>query len=155
MSELTKNFNLLSPTGFRVTIESPRFANFEYFLTSVNLPTVTLPGVESTYRNFQGFVTGDKLDYDEIAAEFAIDEDMKNYEELYEWLKDNAKDPTLHRHDIILSILSSHNNVNRQFRFVNAMPISIEGVEFSTQNTDIQYLKSRVTLRYDYFTIIK
>ena len=154
MTQLTDNFNMLSPTGFRLTIESPTFSNLEYFITTVNLPTVNLPEVSSAYKNYQGFVAGDTLTYEAIEIQFLIDEDMQNYVEVFDWMKRNANENDAIKHDIILSILSSHNNVNKQIRFVRALPVSLGGAEFSTQATEIEYLQGAITFRYDYFEII-
>ncbi len=154
MTQLTDNFNMLSPTGFRLTIEAPTFSNLEYFITTVNLPTVNLPEVSAGYKNYQGFVAGDTLTYDAIDIQFLIDEDMKNYVEVFNWMKSNANDNTSTKHDIILTILSSHNNLNKQIRFVRAIPTSLGGAEFTTQATDIEYLQGTISFRYDYFEII-
>lgn len=155
MTQLTDNFNMLSPTGFRVTIESPKFSNLEYFITTINLPTINLPEVSSGFKNYQGFVAGDTVTYDPLDVTFLIDEDMKNYTEVYNWIKSNANEAIPKKHDIILSIMSSHNNLNKQIKFTNALPTSLVGVEFTTQATDIEYLQSTISFRYDYFEIIK
>ena len=155
MTQLTDNFNMLSPTGFRLTIDAPKFSNLEYFITTVNLPTVNLPEVSSGYKNYQGFVAGDTLTYDAIDIQFLIDEDMKNYSEVFNWMKSNANETHAAKRDIILSILSSHNNVNKQIRFANALPISLGGAEFTTQATDVEYMRGNISFRYDYFEIIK
>ena len=155
MTQLTDNFNMLSPTGFRVTIESPKFSNLEYFITTFSLPTVSLGETEAAYRNYQGFVAGDKVTYDAVDLTFMVDEDMNNYVEVFNWIQSNANENISAKHDIILSILSSHNNVNKQIRFVNALPVSLGGVDFTTQTTSIEYLQSTVSFRYDYFEIIK
>ena len=78
---------------------------------------------------------------------------MKNYTEIFNWLKSNTE--TLERHDMILSVMSSHNNVNKQFQFKDAFPTSLSGVEFNVQSTDVEYLQADVTFRYNEFAIIK
>jgi hypothetical protein len=155
MTQLTDNFNMLSPTGFRVTIESPTFSNLEYFINKCSLPTISLPEADAGFRNYQGFVAGDKVTYDSLDLTFIIDEDMKNYTEVFDWIKSNANENISAKYDIILSILTSHNNLNRQIRFVNAIPVSLGGVEFTTQASDIEYLQSNVSFRYDYFELIR
>jgi hypothetical protein len=56
---------------------------------------------------------------------------------------------------MILSVMTSHNNVNKQFQFKDAFPTSLSGVEFSSQSTDVTYLQADVTFRYNEFVIIK
>ena len=155
MTQLTDNFNMLSPTGFRITIESPKFSNLEYFISAVSLPTVSLSEAEASFRNYQGFVPGDKVNYDALDVSFVLDEDMKNYTEVFNWIKANADENLPAKHDLILSILTSHNNLNKQIRFVDAMPTSLGGVEFSTQVDTIDYLQSTISFRYDRFEIIR
>ena len=155
MTQLTDNFNMLSPTGFRVTIESPKFSNLEYFISTVSLPTISLSEAEASFRNYQGFVPGDQVSYEPLDMTFVLDEDMKNYNEVFDWIQSNAEENVPAKHDLILSILTSHNNLNRQIRFIGAMPTSLGGVEFNTQVDSIDYLQSTVTIRYDRFEIIR
>ena len=155
MTQLTDNFNMLSPTGFRVTIESPKFSNLEYFISTVSLPTISLSEVATDFRNYQGFAPGDQVVYDPLDMTFVLDEDMKNYNEVFDWIQSNAEENVPAKHDLILSILTSHNNLNRQIKFIGAMPTSLGGVEFNTQVDSIDYLQSTVTIRYDRFEIIR
>lgn len=155
MTQLTDNFNMLSPTGFRVTIESPKFSNLEYFISTVSLPTISLSEAEASFRNYQGFVPGDQVSYEPLDMTFVLDEDMKNYTEVFNWIKSNAEENVPVKHDLILSILTSHNNVNKQIQFVDAIPTSLGGVEFSTQVDTIDYLQSTISFRYDRFEIIR
>jgi DNA polymerase III sliding clamp (beta) subunit (PCNA family) len=152
---LTNNFNFLSPTGFKLSIESPKFDNLEYFITTVSLPSMSLAEVSSSFQNQQGFVSGDQVNFDSLEVTFSVDEKMNNYNEVFNWIKETADSDTQVTNDIILSILTSHNNLNRQIRFVNAIPVSLGGVEFTTQASDIEYLQSNVSFRYDYFELIR
>ena len=70
-------------------------------------------------------------------------------------IQSNANETTPATHDVILSILTSHNNLNKQVKFVNAIPTSLGGVEFSTQLDAIDYLQATITFRYDRFEIIR
>ena len=116
---------------------------------------MSLAEVSSSFRNQQGFVSGDQVNFDSLEVTFSVDEDMNNYNEVFNWIKETADSDTQVTNDIILSILTSHNNLNRQIRFVNAIPVSLGGVEFTTQASDIEYLQSNVSFRYDYFELIR
>ena len=137
---LTNNFNFLSPTGFKLSILSPKFDNLEYFITTVSLPGMSLAEATASFRNQQGFVSGDQVNYDSLEVTFSVDEDMKNYIEVFNWIKETADSATQVNNDIILSILTSHNNTNRQIRFVRAIPVSLGGVEFTTQAVSYTHL---------------
>ena len=152
-TNLTSNINMLSPTGFKLTINREKFANTEFFITSFGIPSITSGEVITNFRNSIGYTPGEARTFDSLALRFAIDEDMKNYTEIFNWLKSNTE--KLERHDMILSVMSSHNNVNKQFQFKDAFPTSLSGVEFNAQASEVEYLQADVTFRYNEFTIIK
>ena len=158
-TNLTSNINLLSPTGFKLTINREKFANTEFFLTTFSIPDITITPVELRYRNAISYESGEPRAFGDLSVRFAIDEDMKNYTEMYQWLEDNSLTGSnkgqIERHDMILSVMSSHNNVNKQFQFKDAFPTSLSGVEFNSQNTDVEYLQADVSFRYNEFKIIK
>lgn len=152
-SNLTTNLNLLAPTGFRLTINRNEFANTEFFVTQFSMPSVNLGETQINYKNAQGYVPGETLSFDSLSMRLAVDEDMKGYTELLNWMVKN--ETTLEVHDMVLSVLSNNNTLNKQIRFSNVFPVSIGGVEFDTQNSDIEFLQTDITFRYDRFTIIK
>ena len=106
------------------------------------------------FRGHTAFQTGDAVGYDALGIRFAIDEDMKNYTEIFDWMINN-RETGLDFSDMILSVLSNHNNGNKEFQFKDAFPTSLSGVEFTTQATDVEYLQADVTFRYSEFNIIK
>jgi hypothetical protein len=55
--------------------------------------------------------------------------------------------------DATLSILSSHNNVTKEIIFKDCFPTNLSSVEFSTQQTEIEYLQADATLKYTTFEI--
>ena len=144
---------MLSPTGFKLTINREKFANVEFFITTFGIPSISSGEVQANFRNNIGYVPGETMSFDSLSLRFAIDEDMYNYTEIFNWIKANSEGTE--RHDMILSVMSSHNNVNKQFQFKDSFPTSLSGVEFSTQSSDVEYLQADVTFRYNEFVIIK
>lgn len=144
---------MLSPAGFKLTINREKFANTEFFITSFGIPSVGIGEVQTNYRNTIGWQSGETRNFDSLTLRFAIDEDMENYSEIFNWIKSNTE--KTERHDMILSVMSSHNNVNKQFQFKDSFPTSLSGVEFNVQSTDVEYLQADVTFRYNEFVIIK
>ena len=152
-TNLTSNINMLSPTGFKLTINREKFANTEFFITSFGIPSVTSGEVLTSFRNRIGYTPGEAVTFDTLSLRFAIDEDMTNYTEMFNWMKANSDG--LERHDMILSVMSSHNNVNKQFQFKESFPTSLSGVDFNSQSSDVTYLQADVSFRYNEFAIIK
>ena len=144
---------MLSPTGFKLTINREKFANTEFFITSFGIPSLSAGEVQTNFQNNIGFTPGEALTYESLSLRFVIDEDMNNYTEMFNWMKANTD--TVERHDMILSIMTNKNLVNKQFQFKDAFPTSLSGVEFSAQATDVEYLQADVTFRYNEFAIIR
>jgi len=110
-------------------------------------------------------IVGDKILFDEVQFTFLVDEDMKSYEEMFAWLNRIVNDEyktsagTIltgigSEADITVTILSSHNNANKQIRYVNAFPVNITGIEFAATNTEISPLTFSAGFRYSYFELL-
>jgi hypothetical protein len=153
MSNLTDNYNFLSPTGFKLVINRNNLANTEYFSTSVTLPSLNLGQINVPKNQYKGYLSGD-ITFDDFSIRIAIDEDMKVYKELYDWMLQNrdANSPVVY--DATLIILTNHNLPNNKIQFTNLFPLSVSGLEFSTQATDVEYLQTDVSFRYDEFKIL-
>jgi len=153
MSNLTDNYNFLSPTGFKLVINRNNLANTEYFSTSVTLPSLNFGHINVPKNQYKGYLSGD-ITFDDFSIRIAIDEDMKVYKELYDWMLQNrdANSPVVY--DATLIILTNHNLPNNKIQFTNLFPLSVSGLEFSTQATDVEYLQTDVSFRYDEFKIL-
>ena len=79
------NPQFLSPVGFNFIIR--KLPNVNYFVQAVNMPGVQL-GETPLNTPFHIIPTpGDHITYGEMAVTFKVDEDMKNYIELYNWMQ--------------------------------------------------------------------
>jgi hypothetical protein len=80
---------------------------------------------------------------------------MDNYIEMFNWMHNVLGDPKgeSYKFDATLSILTSHNNVSKEISFKDCFPTSLSAIEFSTQQTDIEYLQADVSFKYTYFEI--
>ena len=153
MATLTTNKNFLSPVGFQFKIDSNQYPNVEYFCTAVTLPDISAAETPTPYKTLNTAMTADRLNFGSLALRFNITEDMENYIEMFNWLNRIVYNDKEQVSDATLSILSSHNNVTREIKFKDCFPTSLSAVEFSTQQTDIEYLQADVVLKYTTFEI--
>jgi hypothetical protein len=154
MSNLTPNKNYLSPTGFKVTINSSQFANMEYFCIKTSVPMISLSEVSLPYKSMPNYVSGERLEWSPFEMTFQVSEFLENYLELYNWITKNSQIDQFVKSDMILSILDSHNNVSKQIRYVDAFPVSVGYIELHTQNTDVEYVTVDASFRYSYFEFL-
>jgi hypothetical protein len=165
-NNLTSNLNMLSPGNFKVTIDSSEFANLQFFCTNANVPALSQSEVLQSYGNRQAYFPGDTLDYGTFDITFIVDEELKNYIEVHNWMRKNADVNVLQStesnfsheeklKDIILSIQTNKNTINKQIQFSDAFPISLGDLSFTTQDTAVEYITCSVTFRYNKFEFIR
>lgn len=165
MAEDPTNKNFLGQTGFRLILD--RTPNVNYFSQSASLPGISLSAPEVTTPFVDYPLPGTKLQYSPFTIAFRVDEDMKNYLEIYNWLVGlgfpdnfdqykNFEQASVNQRnlsDATLSILSSKYNPNLRVKFQNMFPESISELQFSTTAADIDYLEATVTFRYTLYTV--
>jgi len=160
---LTQNLNFLSPLGFRFVLN--RAPNIEYFCQAATLPTISM--VEAIQTN--PFVNiprpGDKISYEPFTLTFRVDEEMKNYLEIYNWIIGLGHPENFRQYknldtsrasiysDGALIILNSNNNPIVRISFEDMFPLSLSPLAFDVTQTDIEYLQAEVTFRYRQFTV--
>jgi hypothetical protein len=97
-----------------------------------------------------------------------MDENMNVYQEIYDWMRrlveEEYKSNTGRMYannaesigsfcDINVSVLTSHNNVSRTIKYVNALPTTLGDVQFAATNQG-DYITFPVSFRFDYFELI-
>ena len=167
-----QNRNFLAPTGFRFTLtRAPKVA---FFSNSANIPDINLGvAVQPSYLKDID-VPGDKLQFGDFNISFLVDEDLKNYMEIQNWMRglgypegvreiidlQNQQtrtvipDKTMDIYsDGSLIILTSNNNINFKVTFENMFPTSLSTLNFSATDTDVQYFTADVTFKYTIYNI--
>lgn len=161
------NKNPLSPLGFRFFVK--KLPTVDFFLQKVNIPGLQLSSVEIPNPFVSIPVGGDHIIFDSLDITFMVDEDMKNYIELFSWINGtgfpndyseysdlaNAPPGLGLKSDVVVSILTSAKNLNYEVTFRGAMPVSLTGLQLDTTLTDVQYLEAQASFRYLDYTIVR
>lgn len=153
MTTLTQNKNPLAVSdGFRMVFN--KAPNTSYFCQNFIMPGLTVSETVVPRPQEDAYFPGDKLIYEPLTVTMLVAENMENFVEIYEWLQRSVKENNTRDifDDIIVYILSSKNNINREVTFKNAFPTNIGSISFNVQDTDITYAQVDVTFRYDYYT---
>ena len=167
-----QNRNFLSPTGFRFSlIRAPKVS---FFANSANIPDLNL-GVANQPSYLKDIdVPGDKLQFGDFSLRFLVDEDLKNYMEIQNWMRglgypESVKeiidfqneesrtiipDKTMNIYsDGSLIILTSNNNINFKVNFENMFPTFLSTLDFSAVDNDVEYFTADVTFKYTIYNI--
>ena len=149
MSTEPSNLNYLSPVSFRLLID--KAPNVEYFCTGVNMPDLSITPSSVNITKTVAQLFADKINFNDLTVKIIIDEDMENYKEIYDWIRRTTLDDNFAESetcDISLVVMSSHNNQTNNIVFTNAFPVSIAGVEFTTEASDVTYVTADVTFSF-------
>ena len=84
LQNLPSNINYLSPVGFRFTLAN--FPDVNYFCQAANIPGLSIGGIDvgTPLRNIQ--IAGDEVSFEELTIQFVVDENMKNWISIYDWI---------------------------------------------------------------------
>ena len=84
LSNQIANRNFLAPVGFKFTLS--KFPKVSFFSNTARIPDISLgTAIESTYLKDID-IPGEKLTYGELNIRFLVDEDLKNYMSVHNWL---------------------------------------------------------------------
>ena len=157
ISEQPTNRNFLSPVGFLLDLEI--FDGVDFFCQSASIPEIAMPfaEVQTPYRNVP-IVSSGGVSYGDLNVRFIIDEDLKNYLVVHNWIKEyglaeKRADSADAYSNARLQIMTSHNNVNHIVEFRNMFPVSLSSVPFDATVGDIEYLLADVTFTFETYTI--
>ena len=99
-----------------------------------------------------------------VTFNMILDENLNNYIEMYDILKETVQTADLYRHnrqvterpldmDIRLITLSSKNNANREIIYYDTRLTSIGDIEFEATRADVQYITVPLSFEFNYFEI--
>lgn len=164
LQNLPNNINFLSPVGFRFQVTS--YPEINFYCQAANLPGVSINPVNVPTPLKETYYSGDEVQFEELNLRFIIDENMKNWLSVYDWIvtlgiptvKDAEKYTKLKNtkgltSDATLTILTSHMNPQMNIRFRDCFPISLSGINFDSTSTDIEYQTADVSFRYELYDV--
>ena len=172
-----ENRNFLSPIGFKFTID--RMRGVDFFCQSANIPAMNLGSADTGTRLNKIRNPGDELVYEDLYLRFLVDENMKNWYQVANWMREiatpystkefrynrgnlkseNKREATYDyatannqwRCDCSLLILSSNYRVVSEVVFRDAWPTALSTLNFDASSSDINYFTAEVALRYNYY----
>lgn len=152
-----KDLNFLSPNGFSFTIS--KLPELTYYCQQISIPGVEVPPAELVTPFSDVAIRGERLAFNPLDVLFLVDSKMENYKAMHAWMTSGLlNSDILDRHDVFsdgtLSILSTSNEVVAAIRFTDLVPVGLSELQFSNQNSDVQFISCTASFRYSAFEFI-
>jgi hypothetical protein len=131
-----------------------------YFCQSASLPTVTMSEILMP-NPFTPIKTPSKMDFDELSITFLVDEEMKNWLEIFNWMRsttnvENYEDyraANTHLTTANLLILNSTKNPKINVTFEGLYPRTLGSVDFNSSVVDPEPFQCTATFAYRNYNI--
>lgn len=167
------NINPLQSNGFLFSID--KLPEITFFCQEANIPEINLPPADMDSPLSVSPIPGDKPSFGDLTVIFLVDEEMKNYKAVYNWIvgmgfpEANAQyrdfvgsrtnelftsELTAGYSDGILQVLNNNNKPARTIQFVDLFPTNLQSLTLQSTLNDNQYLAGTVSFRYSFFKII-
>jgi len=168
------NPNFLQPNKYQLNFG--RSPNVRYFCQSVNVPGIALSEVLQTTPFVDVYAPGEKAIYDLLSITFIVDEEMKSWLEIHDWIRamtfpkefeeykqlgklnkytrQNASVKPQYS-DATVTILSSTNTPYYSFKFYDLFPTSLSTFVMSSTDSPDTIVTADATFRYSYYDVEK
>ena len=158
--EQPTNRNFLNPIGYLLKLE--KFEGVDFFCQGANVPDINMPSIDvaSPFRNLP-IVPGGGVTFGDFSVRFIVDEDLKNYYSIHNWMRDNGNADQMARQtpekDIYtngqLHIVTSSYNPAFVVEFKDLFPVSLTNLQFDATISDVEYITAEVVFKHQQFFI--
>ena len=159
------NKNFLSPIGFLFILDKAKKTSF--LCQKAEIPALSLGNVEIPTRGMVPIPVEGNVRYGDFVIEFIVDEDLRNYMELHNWIRAlgtpqdmqerrdwidkysksmASKDPRFS--DATLQVLKNNNVANFDVVFKSMFPTDLTTLSFDVTQTDNNFLTASATFKY-------
>jgi len=171
LNRIPQNTNYLQASKYILTFD--RIGTVQYFCQSVNLPGVNLGQAPLFTPTLDIFAPGNKITYNQLNVDFAVDEKLETWQNIYSWMRSIASPESFEERkrlaalqnqykqtpespysDATLTVLNNLNNPTIRVQFINAFPIMLADIVFDTKLSADDIMYSTVTFQYDYYNFI-
>lgn len=154
------NTNLLSGLGFKFNVR--RLPNVQWFVQQVSIPGITLGEAIQPTPWMDAYQPDDKLEFDQLTIMFKVDEDLRVWTELFDWMVGLGSPTSFGEYasnirrngteaivtDATLTIMNSNMNPRFEIFFHDLFPVTMTELQFDSTDTNVNYLTLSATFRY-------
>ena len=164
------NPNFLHPNKFQLRFA--RLPDTQFTCQDINIPGISTKSYPRDTPFVDLYSPGDKLYYDPLVVNFLVDEEMNTWKEIHDWIRamvfptdfseyrelsrmalKNLREEFPQFSDATLTVLSSSNNPQFIYKFIEIYPESLDSIALSTTKSPDDVLTATAIFRYSYFNV--
>jgi len=170
LDKIPTNPNFLQPNKYQLSFS--RSPSLQYFCQALSVPGIALNEIPRQTPFVDLYHPGEKAIYDVLNVTFIVDEEMKSWLEIHDWVRaltfpkefqeyqdlarlskytGNVDRPQYS--DATLTFLSSANTPVVRFKFYDCFPLSVSAFVMSSQESPDNIVTADATFRYAYYDI--
>ena len=153
------DYNYLKNNAFTFAVE--RLPQTMFRVVTGELPSISITPPSAGDMASTQYFPSTAIEFEPLTLEFIVDDNLLNYEEVYEWITDQQfatrknkftpSDNLALLSDGVLVTMNRSSNANRSFIFKGMFPISLGSLQFTTTTDSPEPIRCQVTFRYSYF----
>ena len=153
--------NTLTNNKFRFVMT--RCPTMTYFCQRANVPSLSFgTSIQSNPTGVTIKRPGTSYVYEDLQIGFSVDENMKNWLEIHNWIKDlgvsyNSATEVLNEHQKVASayllVLNSAYRPIISFTFKNLYPTFLSGIDFDSSAADTDTIIATATFSYTHYEV--
>jgi len=136
------NINITSPINFKM--QFTRLPEVEFFIQRVSIPAMVLGELLQPTSFIDEPNIGDKITFDQLTIGIIVDEELRNYEAIYDWMvglgfpegfaqfNELETSPDGLDSDATLHILTNSGNPIVSMNFQNIHPVLLSSLDFDS-----------------------
>lgn len=149
-------------TTNRFLFNMTRTPYLAYFCQRVNIPSLGFgTSIQSNPTAIEIKRPGTRLVYEDLQVGFIVDEEMKNWLEIHNWLKNISTYDTVHDYlkeeqktsSALLYVMSAAYKPLLSIYFHDIYPTFLTSIDFDSTSPDSEIIISTVTFSYTYYEI--
>lgn len=164
-----QTYNQLENKSIQLIIE--RLPAVSFFCTSTSIPGVSTTAARQPSPFVDIKHTGDKLVFQPLIVNFIVDENLQNWQEVFDWMVsfghpdnfDQYKDNTVTQNNLYRSKLSGGKllvpnnkyNTSHEYDFEDLVPIDLSDIIIDVQTQSTDPIIATVTFEYTKYTKVK
>lgn len=161
-----ENTSFLQPTKYQLSFA--RMPHLTYFCQTFSLPGISTSEIIRNTPFVDLKIPGDKVQYEPLDFTFIVDEDLRTWLELHNWItglsfpKNFDQYRRLKREyanyggtvsDAIITIMSNKNTPNIRVTFKDSFPTDVSSITFDYTMDANMTLTATASFKYNYFDI--